>query len=385
MGKEEKKLEGLENPFKEFSLLKGEFSNQDPVEPANDDIIAGDTTLIEEPDGLADYKTKLEKGDKALEQVIEKQKKAVKKKDPDPVAGDEPVGGDEPTEDTTLFKEFAKKLKEKNAIDFDDTDEDFEDSEDGISKLVEKTSEKRTVERINKWVESLPEEYVKMLEFVQNGGTPKEFLDTYYGNKSWSEFKIEDDEARKVAIKESLKLSGESDEDIKEILEGWELNGDLEKRAKSALVKLQKDEISKKEQLLKVQNEKVEREKQAQLEYWNNFRKDLYDKEDINGFKLTPKVKDNLWNFMTSVDKKTGKTPYQEAIDKNKDSQYLFAYLAMNNFDAKKLEKQVETKVASKFSAMVKNYANSSKNQISSGSSEEPRGENPFDAFKNLQ
>lgn len=401
MGKQEQDLENLENPFKQFSVLRGEFTESKEEDKVDDTIETGTTTIVkgkdEEVVEVDDAEAaKLAAAEKALEKVVAKQAKAVKKEDGEDTTTSKKPGpkelSDEDDEDeeelegkSEGFREFTKDLYNKGILDFDDTDKDFEDSEDGIGKLVEKTSEKRAQDRINKWVQELPEDGVEFLEYIKNGGKPKEFLDTYYGNTSWKDLKIEDDNTRKQVIEASLKLSGESDEDIKDMLSEWEINGSLEKRANSALGKLQKYETTQKEQMLKAQKERAEQEKAEQAEYWDSFKKNLFDKEDISGFKLTPKVKEDLWNFMTTVDRKTGKTPYQEAIEQNKDSSYLFAYLAMNKFDSKKLERQVESKAASKLAGVLKNYKDSSKMKISSGSSEEPSEDNPFGAFKTLR
>ena len=187
-----------------------------------------------------------------------------------------------------------------------------------------------------------------------------------------------------MAIRESLKLSGESEEDINDMIDEWEVNGTLEKRAKSAITKLQKHEKAQKEELVRIQKAQEEKRKAEQLEYWNNFKKQLYEKEQIAGFKVTPKLKDKLWDFMTTPDKE-GKTKYQRAVEQNADSSYLFAYLAMNNFDSSKLEKQVETKVSHNMSKMLKNYANSTKNRISSGGTDDNYDTNPFSAFKQIK
>ena len=89
---------------------------------------------------------------------------------------------------------------------------------------------------------------------------------------------------------------------------------------------------------------------------------------------------------MTVVDKKTGKTAYQKAVESETDAAYLFAYLSMNNFDISKLEKQVASKAASKLNGLMKNYQPSSKERISSGRTEvNESGDNPFAGFKKLQ
>lgn len=386
MSKEDKNLENLENPFSNFNILKGEFTEKDPIIPeGEDEIKTGDEDIITDEDKLAD-------GDKALEAVIEKQKKAASKKatpkledesedtdiDEDPAPAKTPK---QVADETSGIKEFTKNLYDKGILDFNDEDEEFEDNEEGIEKLINKTVQNR----IDKWAEDLPEDYAKMLEFVQSGGTPKQFLEVYYGNHSWNEFKIDNEEAQKVAIRESLRLSGESEEDITDMIDEWEVNGTLEKRAKPAIAKLQKNESAQKEELVRIQKEQAAKQASEQREYWDNFKKDLFAKEDVSGFKLTPKVKEKLWDFMTAVDKRTGKTGYQEAVEKNKDSSLLFALQAMQGFDISKLEKQVETKVSSKYSAMFKNYAKDTKSRISGGSTEEYQESNPFSAFKNAK
>ncbi len=387
MGKENKNLENLDNPFNAFSILKGEFT--DTSSDKDDDIVDPNDDIVDDKDGLEDDTKK--KADELLNQVAEKQKKAAAKKEKVEVEETDDDLEDEEIIDTsknntsaeeeTGIKGFAKHLYEKGTLDFDDSDEDFEDSEEGLEKLINKTVQNR----IDKWAQSLPEDYAKMLEFVQAGGSPKQFLDIYYGNHSWEDFNLESEDNQKIAVKESLKLAGESDEDIKDMIDEWEVNGTLEKRAKSAITKLQKYEKSQKEELVKIQKEQAEKQKQVQLEYWNNFKKELYDKEQIAGFKLTPKTKDKLWEFMTAVDKRTGKTPYEQAIESNKESSYLFAYLAMNNFDSGKLEKQVETKVSNRLSGVLKNYSKDTKNRISSGRTDENYDSDPFSGFKKLK
>ena len=390
MSKKDTNLENLENPFSNFSILKGEFTKDDTAatKEVDDDIETGDEIIIDDSDALA-------KADKALEEIAKKQEKAAKKS-----TKQEKVDEEEPSDDEDIIsgkstkseeteeidevsgiKEFAKNLYDKGIIDFNDEDEEFEASEEGIEKLINKTVQNR----IDKWAEELPEDYAKMLEFVQAGGTPKQFLEVYYGDHSWSDFKIDTEEAQKVAIRESLKLSGESEEDIKDMIDEWEVNGTLEKRAKPAIAKLQKFEAAQKEELVLKQKQAAEQRANEQKQYWDSFKKDLFSKEEVSGFKLTPKVKEKLWDFMTVVDKRTGKTSYQTAVEQNKDSSLLFALQAMQGFDIAKLEKQVESKVSSKYSAMFKNYANSTKNKISGGSTEEFREENPFSAFKNAK
>ena len=381
----EKNKSKLTDPFKAFNVLKGGFGdNDESTDDSTSDITTGDNVL-EEPDEIQDQE-RLAAGDAALAKVIEKTTKKVKpevEEEEEEVIEDDNSSDDsnnEPTKSNGI-REFAKSLYEKNILDYDDSDEDFTDEEEGLENLVNKTVENR----INKWSESLDPDFVKLLEFTQNGGNPRDFLNIYYGEHSWSKFSLDNENNQRAAVAESLRLAGESEDDINDIITEWSDNGSLEKRAKSALNKLQKFEDAQKEEILKIQEAQRIEQQKAQKLYWDTFKDELMKKEDVKGFKLTPKVKENLWNFMTAIDRKTGKTAYQQAVDSDREASILFALQAMNKFDVAKLEKQVETKVASKYHNLLKNYSKSSKEKISSGRTEENFDSNPFQGFKNLK
>ena len=385
------------SPFGGFKILQGEF----PPPPATDDIQDGDNVaLVDETNNNADNQTDDQKqrmieADKKLEKVAEKVAKNSKKiedvkDETDEEDADEQVEDETDTDDTadesddteSPLKEFAKSLYNKGVLDFDDSDEDFEDNEEGLEKLVNKTVENR----INDWVSNLPEEYSKFLEYVQNGGQPKDFLNVYYGNHSWETYKLDNESQQIVAVEESLRLTGETEEDIRDMVEEWRDNGTLEKRAKSALTKLQRVEASQKQELVEIQKQQAAKQQAAQKQYWNNFKNNLFEREDIKGFKLTPKMKEQLWHHMTAIDKSTGKTGYQMSVEQDNEASLLFALQSMLNFDIKKLEKQVESKVSNKFSKMLKNYNKSSKDKISSGGTQDfGNGDNPFSGFKSVK
>ena len=382
----------IDNPFGAFKILKGEFappSDEDDIQDGEEGI------LKEEPNDLTQTsetgEDRLKKADKALEKIAERTAKNAKGEtiqssqfkesnfeDDSDDSDDETVENEE----TSAFKEFTKSLYHKGVLDFDDSDEDFDDSEEGIEKLVNKT----VGNRITKWVNDLPPDYSKFLEFVQSGGRPKDFLNVYYGNHSWESFDIEDENKQALAVEESLRLTGEDEDEIKDMVDEWRDNGTLEKRAKSALVKLQKNEAIQKQEIVEIQKQQAVKQKEAQRQYWDGFKNDLFSREDVKGFKLTPKLKEKLWDHMTAIDRSTGKTAYQNSIDNNNEASLLFALQSMLDFDISKLEKQVETKVSNKFGKMLKNYSKTSKEKISGGSTYgNEDGSNPFAAFKKIQ
>jgi len=374
-----------DNPFAGFNILDGGFGNNVPQddESTDDDVIAGDDTIITEEVG--ELGSNVAAAEEALKKVVEKQSKAGKEK--------QELIVDDTTEDleedeTTVtnegagFKPALTHLADKGILEFNDTE--IEDSEEGFEKAIDQTINNRFEKLLHN---KLGEDGLALLSFVENGGNPKHFIEAYYNDSSWEDYNIEDNEAaQKIAVRESLRLAGEEAEDIEDMISEFTDNGTLEKRAKSALSKLQKFEASHKQELIQIQKAKAEQDKLAQKKYWDDFKSNLLAKEDLKGFKVTPKVKENLINYMTVVDKKTGKTAYQTSVENESDSAYLFAYLSMNNFDISKLEKQVMTKTASKLNGIMKNYQPSTKDKISSGRMDiNTDGTDPFAGFKKMQ
>lgn len=368
------------NPFDAFDILKGNFvheteedDNEQEVDLKvdNDKKIKDNKVSKKQQEDSQELDEEIEETEYSEETVDttktdNKDKKSNKKED---VAEVHSNG----------FLDAIKDLREKGILDIES--DDIEDSEEGFEKSIQETINNR----IKKHVASFGEEANDFLGFIEAGGNPKEFINLYYGNQTWEDYEIDEESNQKVAVRASLQLAGETPEDIEDMITEWEENGTLEKRAKSALTKLVKNESEQKTAMLQAQKQKAEQEKQENIKYWEDFKSDLYKKEDIQGFKVTPKVKDNLWGFMTQVDRKTGKTAYQTAVESNKDSSLLFALLAMNKFDITSLEKIVASKAASKVAGILKNYSPSSKERISGGRTHVDEGEDPFELFNKLK
>lgn len=382
MNKEEKQTQEV-NPFKAFTVLKGEFQAPEGIESEFENIKTGkEGTVVENENQVIDEipviepkkTTKLKKEDKVETTKI--------KPPTDEVIEEEDSEELEETEeqDKVSFKPFIKDLYNKGVLDIDGSEADFEDSEEGFAKGVNKTVENK----INKWVESKHPDTIKFIEFTDNGGKPEDFLNVYYGKHTWKGFNIETEANQKAVIAESLRLSEYNEEDINDMITEWVDNGTLEKRAKSALPMVEKHEDKQKENILNLAKAEREKQTKANESYWNSFKDDLYKKEKLKGFNLTSKDKDDLWNFMTAIDRRSGKTAYQEATESDPEASLLFAYMAMSKFDTSKLKKQVKTEVSKEMGNMLKNYSKDSKTKLSSGKTNEEYETNPFEAFKKL-
>lgn len=285
---------------------------------------------------------------------------------------------EEATEESSSLKVFASWLGDKGLVDYDE--ETFEDSEEGLKKLMSSTVEKE----VERYKQSLPEDIHKLVEFVEAGGDPKQFMDLYYNQSSWADFKLEDESDSKVVLKEYLKAQGEDEDDINETIDTYEVSGILEKKAKTALTKLQNAEKSYQEQLVEVQKKYDIEQKALAKKQYEEFKDKLYSKDEIQGFKLTPKLKDNLWDFIMKPDK-SGKTGLQKHNETNENAQFMYAYLAMNDWDISKLEKQVKNKVSSELASKLSNFKGDSRSKLKTGQSDsfsQEKSSSNFSAFR---
>lgn len=372
-----------DNPFASFSLIEGKIPV--PTSDSDDDVVTGDDALLEDDSTLTEEEAALAAtkaaADKKLEEVARIQAKKNKTEVIDEV--DDTEEDTEDLEDDVVdngFKSAIKHLSDKGILEI--SDDDIEDSEEGLEKAVDKT----IGTRFEKFLQAkLGDEGLALLSYIEAGGDPKNFISTYYSDASWADYNVESEAAQKVALRESLRLKDESPEDIEDLIKEYEDNGTLEKRSKSALAYLQKLEVAQKAELIENQKKAAEQARNAEKKRFEDFKANILKKEEIKGFKLPPKQREKLIDFTTVVDKKTGKTAYQKAIDAEADASLMFAYFAMNDFDINKLEKQVVSKASSKLSGLLKNYKTPSRERLSSGRTEiDENGDNPFEGFKKV-
>lgn len=366
-------------PLKEFNILDTPFGDGLEMEFTDDfkedvsvknNMVEGANSDTEEVDEFSSnkeepVKPKKEPTIKKVEAELEEEVEEVSKRQPQ-----------QSSDDASSLKVFASWLGEQGLVDYNE--ESFEDSEDGLKTLVGATIERE----VQNYKNSLPEDVHKLVEFVEAGGNPKDFMEAYYNNKSWGEYEVDSDAAQKVVLREYLRAQGEEDEDIEETLDTYEVSGILEKKAKVALNKLQAYEKSYQEQLIEAQKKYDAEQRVLAKKQYEEFKSNLYSKEEIQGFKLTPKMKDNLWNFIMVPDK-TGKTGLQKHNETNENAQFLYAYLAMNEWDLSKLERQVKTKVNSELASKLSNFKDG-RSKLKSGQSDGfgDQRQNNFSAFK---
>jgi hypothetical protein len=350
------------DPFGAFQFLDDQISKPVDFKDDTNDVETDDDKDVPPP------------ADDIVDDVIDEGEE-----DTDPVPT--PPKDDDNVDEVSPFKAFASHFAEKGLLEFDE--ETFEDSEEGLEKVLNSTIENKVKAQVGEFFESMPDELRLMAEFVANGGDPKQFIEVYYNNKSVSDIDISDDNNQKLVVSKFLELTGYSQEEIQEALSDYEYSGILEKEAKRAQTKLIKAEEEQKKHLVIEQKKQQEQQAQAYQEYLEGLKTDIEKREDLKGFKLSPSLKNKLYDHITKPITKDGKTQLQLNHEKNPDSQLIYAYLDLIGWDISKLEKQVQTKVTSNLKANLGRFTDS-KTKVSKGSTE-PSLPPDFGAFKSLK
>lgn len=251
----------------------------------------------------------------------------------------------EVVEDTTTpyFKTLSF-LATEGILDLDDDDE-FEDSKEGLVEAVQLHIKKEQ----EKFEANLPEEEKELLMFIKNGGTAKDFLETK-NEIDYSDIDLEGDTEDvqrnkfNIVIDHLVSIGYEYEEAVDQAKSTLEA-GNLDKQAKIAQKKL--IEFSKKSNEQKIESLKAEKAKklEEQAKQQEDYKKTVLSTRSLKGFEIKEKEAQNLYDFITKVDKQ-GVTPLQKVM--TEENKLTFAWLLMNGFDLKKLEQKATTEVTQK-------------------------------------
>ena len=282
-------------------------------------------------------------------------KKSSKKEE---VEEDDEEEEEEDDEDSdSPFRTFASFLHEKGIADYDP--KEFEDSEEGLLKMMD-TTVKKSVE---KYKESVPKAAKEFLEYLEAGGDPKSYVEksTALPNyKALTEDALGKESVQKALIGDWLASEGYTDEEIDEMIEDFEESGLLEKQAKRVHPKLVKKQENYEGSILQEQQRAREEQLKAHEDYIADIKKTIDEADEIAGFDLPTRKKEEFFKYITSVNKE-GKTKLLADIEADPKAQLKMAWLMYNKFDFSKIEKKVKTNVSSKLRDSLSNLDSSLK------------------------
>jgi len=257
----------------------------------------------------------------------------------------------------------ANFLKEEGIVDFDS--EEFEDTEEGFAKVIQSEISKG-VEKYKEDLEPLAKEF---LTYIEKGGDPSKFVKaTSDVDFSKIDVKMIDgkENLQKQLVAELMRKEGYSNDEIMEDVKDFTDGGLIAKKAKRALTKLKDLQLKDRASLLADQEKAEETKKEEYQTFLSSLKEDIESREEIAGFSINTKSKKDFYNYITKVDRKTGKTRLVSDSEADQDSQLKMAWLYYNKFDFKHVEKKARTKATSSLRASLERASGVSTRKLKS-------------------
>tara|TARA_R110002020_G_scaffold421533_1_gene630620 strand:- start:586 stop:1770 length:1185 start_codon:yes stop_codon:yes gene_type:complete len=367
------------NPFEGFKVLEGDTMAPDNVEiqeVAEVETVAEDTGIVDKTDTdetekpikeekkeeLSVDNLEIEYRDTVNEEEEEEEEDVSVKKESRSETQEEAVSDDE---EVSQIGVLAKHLKNEGVIDFDE--EDFEDSEDGLAKVVKTQIEKGVTD----YKDNLDPVAQQFLDFIEDGGDPQHFTKAYatvdFSRIDSANLKGKSD-LQKQIVAELMRREGYNREEIideiQDLLNGKVLTG----RATRSLRKLQGIQKKERSELLETQKQQATIKQEKQETFLTELRENIDGKEEIAGFPISKKQKKSFYDYITRPDRKTGKTKLVMDSEADKDSQLKMAWLYFNDFNFEKVEKKARTKATSNLRANLERASGISRKKLKSKS-----------------
>lgn len=203
-----------------------------------------------------------------------------------------------------FFDAFAEKLG------WDVTDDEKPDSLEGLINYIEDTVAE------NSKPQYADDRIAQLDSYVKNGGKFEDFYNGMSQNIQYDNMDMEDESNQKMAVRDYLKLSGYSDEQIDKKIERYEDADMLEDEATDAIERL------KEHQQLQLQHQQEEQEalriqqQQQAQQFVTNLNNTINSLDSIRGIAIPKQDRKALFDYITKVDA-SGMTQYQKDFNAN--------------------------------------------------------------------
>lgn len=269
--------------------------------------------VVDEPEPTPTPEPKKKPGRKKVEvEIIDDEPEPTPAPPPTPPKGKE---GEEEQEENSLFETLAQQL----GYEFDE-DEQYEESEEGLTNFVQKVSDKIADQKLNGFLESLPPvaseffDYLQMLGENATEDKVKEFFTSVNRELDYKSVDLNSEDVQKSVLKTFFREAGMEDDEIKETLEDYEVAGILKKQATIAASKLDKRQETKRQELLESERQADLKRKQELQEFWGNVEQTI-KKGKVQNLSIPLAEQKSLLEYM-SKPTKSGKSVMSEDLAK---------------------------------------------------------------------
>lgn len=203
-----------------------------------------------------------------------------------------------------FFDAFAEELG------WDVDDNEKPDSMEGLVNYIEDTVKENSIPRY------ADERIAQLDQYVKNGGKFEDFYNNMSQTMEYDNLNLEDESNQKMAVRDYLKLTGYSDEQINKKIERYEDADVLEDEAADALERL-KEHRQYELQVQQEQQEQARMQSEIQAaEFVNNLGTTINSLDSIRGVQIPKQDRKALFDYITKVGS-DGLTQYQKDFNAN--------------------------------------------------------------------
>lgn len=318
--------------------------------------------------------------------IDEKDVKPVKEQEvvEDDLFDDEEESGED---NTSFYLELTKTLKDKSILEIDDEDLNSIEDEEDFKEVLGKVIDKKVDEELTNWLSSFDDDAKKLIEDLSKGKKLKDLL------LSVDEYDLDNPKDQEKLIRDYFREINMDPDEIDDNIALYKDLDTLQSKAKNIKPKLDKIKESKEANKIEIQKqEELKREEQRQ-EVIKDIKNKIVSAEEIKGFPITEKDRNNLIDYITNANVKykdpvTGKTSlitkYQaDEIERSKDMDVflLKALQSMKNYSLDPVKKKAITENTSKIEEKYKKMVESDTQAKFKQTNTRQLKEDPFEKY----
>lgn len=253
--------------------------------------------------------------------------------------------------ETNPFKSIYQDLSDKGIIEIGEDDE-FTGTQEEMIELLSKVAEKKVDSKFDDMLSSLPKENAEVIRAIRNGASLEDAYNLSQQEVDYESVDLEDANNQANIVGTYLESQGFSEESINRKISSFYKGGTLKEEALEYREKLQKAQEKTKEEFysnLKKENEEAEA---RQIEESKEFRESVTSMRSIGGFDVSEQEANELYDFITKVDK-DGKTEFEK--QDNDEVRLLHALFVKNGMNKDKLTKDIVKKESFKIKRQIDN------------------------------
>lgn len=311
---------------------------RDPAEP--EDPESGDDPDPEDPDADEDPETDPEDPETPPSEDPE-----------DPDQDDPDEGDDPPDEDKRVVDELIE------LVGFEDINpEDFDDSVEGLGKLIQTSAEKLAKQQWDSALEDYPD-VKEYFDYVQNGGDPDKYHEVRGQMVDYETMTIEEDNEaqQETIVRKAFESDGYEKEEIDNIVDKYKAGGILKDQAELALKGLRREAKKQKDALTAQQAAtRAEQEKQMQ-EFWENVETTLKETDQFKGITIPKAERNDFFDYISKPVKDGFSQRDLDVQELGLEEKIAIDYLVFKGFPLSELvDKKAATKAATDLRKRIK-------------------------------